>query len=387
MTANERNEKRYRRPRRPPAKQTIFRNASPRDPYTSILTSTLQDGELSAKAGWVLMLLLSMPPDWDVSLAWIAKRRKLGRDVTRNVVRELEDRGFVRLHQERRKDGTAGRCCYLVTDKPHCFGEPKPENQASVMPSHRRKPKPENQASAEQQNQGSPKPGFPAPENQSPTNSPDSDKEDHSTKKDVCPSSVAPAAKASHGQPSGLGTTDQAAASDGDVIPFDHVVDHVLVAADAKQANAKKATGLQFDYLGINKSELRRECSRRYVDPVEVLRRYHAEVERRVEAGEAKIRRPTAYAITIAQGLAAERDGITPADAKAYSVEVKAAGNQRASSGRSSAKRLGDALTLPLERYRRKVTGRRDEDGGSDGLMAALERMGAALKRNAGGLQ
>ena len=307
-------------------KKTIFRNASPRDPYTSVLTATLQDDKLSAKAGWVLMLLLSMPPDWDVCLAWIAKRRRLGRDTTRNVMRELETRGFIRLTQERKKDGTAGRYCYLVTDKPHCFGEGFAQAPA-VMPSNRavrpqdgrrkRRPEPENQFPADQQNQGLPEPDLPAPDSRAPTKGQTPTKEEVSRQKD--PNNPPKQSKALDGLPSSLGSTDKTddqAGSAEDLIPFGDD-DGEDLARHSAEWKARDAAGIDpRAHIPGNTSAFRAACHMLCVDPVPVLQRF---VEK---GGPRKAKRPTAYLITMAQEVAAERDGISVAEvAEAFEAQ------------------------------------------------------------------
>lgn len=89
-------------------KQTVFRNASPTNPYAQIPNATLRDKDLTPGAGWLLMLCLSMRQDWTASTEQMAKLRGMNRETVKRHLRELEDLGFckrVRRHDNLGKFG------------------------------------------------------------------------------------------------------------------------------------------------------------------------------------------------------------------------------------------------------------------------------------------
>ena len=88
--------------------QTIFRNASPSNPYAQILNACLQDDDLGDGPGWILMLCLSLPRDWRVSLEWVARKRGMNITTVRRHVRHLEALGYCRRQRVRNSDGTRG---------------------------------------------------------------------------------------------------------------------------------------------------------------------------------------------------------------------------------------------------------------------------------------
>jgi len=89
-------------------KQTVFRNASPTNPYAQIPNATLRDKDLTHGAGWLLMLCLSMRQDWTASTEQMAKLRGMNRETVKRHLRELEDLGYckrVRKHDSLGKFG------------------------------------------------------------------------------------------------------------------------------------------------------------------------------------------------------------------------------------------------------------------------------------------
>lgn len=117
--------------------QTIFRNASPTNPYAQILNACLQDEELSHKAGWVLMLCLSLPRDWRVNTEWIARKRKMNVGTVKAAVRELIAAGYCRRQRIQGKDGKLSGYDFQFTDQRGHFGEHEPsaEKPSTASPS------------------------------------------------------------------------------------------------------------------------------------------------------------------------------------------------------------------------------------------------------------
>lgn len=116
--------------------QTIFRNASPTNPYAQILNACLQDDDLGDGPGWVLMLCLSLPKDWRVSLEWVAEKRGLNVTTVRKHVRRLEALGYCRRARVRNSDGSYGPYEFAFTDQRGHFGvEAAPAMQTPSMAS------------------------------------------------------------------------------------------------------------------------------------------------------------------------------------------------------------------------------------------------------------
>lgn len=113
--------------------QTIFRIAYRHKPYSQLGNACLQDERLSPEAGWVLMLVLSLPLNWKVNLHWIAGKRRMGRDRVRAAVKELEKFHYCQRRQQRGNRGRMGAYEYVFTDEPGSLS-PETEDQAPVAP-------------------------------------------------------------------------------------------------------------------------------------------------------------------------------------------------------------------------------------------------------------
>jgi hypothetical protein len=106
-------------------RQTICRNASPKNPYTPICNVCLQDYSLSLDAHGFLVRFLSMPSDWSASLDWAKKEFHLGEQKAERIIKELIARGYARKSERlRRPDGTWGPVLYEFTDVPFTFETP-----------------------------------------------------------------------------------------------------------------------------------------------------------------------------------------------------------------------------------------------------------------------
>jgi hypothetical protein len=157
--------------------QTVFRNASTSSGnFTIIPNALLQDERLRPAACRVLTYVLSLATDWDVNLEWLAKRLGIGRDRARDAVTDLEELGYARRWQERKR-GSFAPYVYQFTDTPNVFKDepPAPEKPAaadqqrrgSSAPENAAAPEPENPAAAVPENTASPRTGKPAPGNPS----------------------------------------------------------------------------------------------------------------------------------------------------------------------------------------------------------------------------
>ena len=107
--------------------------------YTVMSNHHLRNKELSLKAKGLLSQMLSLPEDWDYTLAGLSLINREKIDAIREAVRELENAGYIQrsrerdekgclrgttyvspLHQDREADGTAAPKGY---ESPACTDE------------------------------------------------------------------------------------------------------------------------------------------------------------------------------------------------------------------------------------------------------------------------
>ncbi len=96
---------------------TIFRvekNAN----YTTISNYHLQDKNLSLKAKGLLTIVLSLPPDWTISLDGLQSLSKDGAASVRAALDELEKNGYLTRNRGRRLDGTLQCVQYTFLEVP-----------------------------------------------------------------------------------------------------------------------------------------------------------------------------------------------------------------------------------------------------------------------------
>jgi hypothetical protein len=77
-----------------------------------------KDKSLSWKAKGILSNMLSLPDDWDYSLAGLATLATDGMSATRTALKELEEHGYLE-RKPIRKDGKIADWEYLIFEKPH----------------------------------------------------------------------------------------------------------------------------------------------------------------------------------------------------------------------------------------------------------------------------
>ncbi len=109
----------------------IVRSPRPTADYTIIANAIVRDASLSYRARGLLILLLSMPDNWETSSMWLAARAPEGRDAVRKALKELEGRGYLRRTKQRGPDGRI-RIVTTVFDRPQEHQKPKPEKPAPV---------------------------------------------------------------------------------------------------------------------------------------------------------------------------------------------------------------------------------------------------------------
>ena len=101
--------------------------------YTVMSNYHLRDKSLSLKAKGLLSQMLSLPEDWDYTLAGLARINAEGKDAIRAAVVELEKAGYVQRHQTTDKAGKFGSNEYIIREYPASH-EPPPEGPSSASP-------------------------------------------------------------------------------------------------------------------------------------------------------------------------------------------------------------------------------------------------------------
>lgn len=82
------------------ATTTVFRVEKNKN-YTTISNHHLQDRNISLKAKGLLTLMLSLPPDWDMTLKGLVSLSGDGVDSVRSGIQELEKNGYLRRSRSR----------------------------------------------------------------------------------------------------------------------------------------------------------------------------------------------------------------------------------------------------------------------------------------------
>lgn len=131
----------------------VFRVERTRD-YTVMSNFHLKDKRLSLKAKGLLSQMLSLPDDWDYTLAGLSQINRESKDAIRSAVNELEKAGYIVRHQTIDRAGQFGANEYCIYERPRktppSSGKPSPGKPSSEDPS------PESPSS------GDPSPGKPS---------------------------------------------------------------------------------------------------------------------------------------------------------------------------------------------------------------------------------
>ena len=101
--------------------------------YTVMSNYHLRDKTISFKAKGLLSLMLSLPEDWDYTLAGLARISLEGKDAIRAAVVELEKAGYVHRRQTTDKAGKFGSNEYIIREYPASH-EPPTEGPSSASP-------------------------------------------------------------------------------------------------------------------------------------------------------------------------------------------------------------------------------------------------------------
>lgn len=129
----------------------VFRVERTRD-YTVMSNHHLRDKSLSLKAKGLLSQMLSLPEDWDYTLAGLSHINRESKDAIRSAVNELEKAGYVQRRQTTDASGKFSVNEYIIHEFPvlpepslekPSSGKPLSENPTTDHPSTE-KPSPEN---------------------------------------------------------------------------------------------------------------------------------------------------------------------------------------------------------------------------------------------------
>ena len=86
--------------------------------YTTMSNYHLQDTRLTLKAIGLLSKILSLPDDWDYTVAGLASICKEGKDAVRSALEELETAGYIERRQTHAADGSFAGNEYIVYESP-----------------------------------------------------------------------------------------------------------------------------------------------------------------------------------------------------------------------------------------------------------------------------
>ena len=102
--------------------------------YTVMSNHHLRNKELSLKAKGLLSQMLSLPEDWDYTLAGLSYINREKIDAIREAVRELERTGYIQRSRERDKKGRLRGADYIIYEQPPNLDLPTLENPTLENP-------------------------------------------------------------------------------------------------------------------------------------------------------------------------------------------------------------------------------------------------------------
>ena len=96
--------------------------------YTVMSNHHLRNKELSLKAKGLLSQMLSLPEDWDYTLAGLSYINREKIDAIREAIRELERAGYIQRSRERDEKGRLRGTDYIIYEQPPNLDLPTLEN-------------------------------------------------------------------------------------------------------------------------------------------------------------------------------------------------------------------------------------------------------------------
>ncbi|MBB6176405.1 DnaD/phage-associated family protein [Anoxybacillus tengchongensis] len=95
---------------------SIFR-VEKKENYVVLDKGFLNDKRLSWQAKGLLAYMLSMPNDWVFRIDDLKKRSANGRDSTKNIIKELQEHGYI-IKEQTREQGKFSNNQYIVLERP-----------------------------------------------------------------------------------------------------------------------------------------------------------------------------------------------------------------------------------------------------------------------------
>lgn len=86
--------------------------------YTVMSNHHLRNKELTLKAKGLLSQMLSLPEDWDYTLAGLSHINREKIDAIREAIRELEKVGYIQRSRERDEKGRLRGADYVIYEQP-----------------------------------------------------------------------------------------------------------------------------------------------------------------------------------------------------------------------------------------------------------------------------
>lgn len=102
-----------------------------RDHYTRIDNDLIQNPDISLKAKGLMAYMLSVPDDWDYSIAGLSVMCKEGKSSIRSAIMELMEHGYITRSLARKGNGTIDGYEYVVYEVP----QPSCEKPTTDKPS------------------------------------------------------------------------------------------------------------------------------------------------------------------------------------------------------------------------------------------------------------
>lgn len=93
--------------------------------FATLYREVAQDGRLSLESRGLLVLMASLPEDWEYSVSGLAKKAGCGKDKLRRILGELEKVGYLAREQSHGSNGKFGGNIYIIQDDaPPLSGKP-----------------------------------------------------------------------------------------------------------------------------------------------------------------------------------------------------------------------------------------------------------------------
>ena len=103
--------------------------------YTVMSNHHLRNKELTLKAKGLLSQMLSLPEDWDYTLAGLSQINREKIDAIREAIKELERAGYIVRSRERDEKGRLRGADYVIYEQPHT--EPRSGHGGFLMRRYR----------------------------------------------------------------------------------------------------------------------------------------------------------------------------------------------------------------------------------------------------------